>query len=447
MKANDRKAGASGAGAEQVGEAARLKNAEWLMAPETQTVFAALNRDGHEARAVGGAVRNTLMGLPVVDVDIATTATPDEVAAMVEAAGLKAVATGLGHGTMTVIVNHHPFEVTTLRLDVETFGRHATVRFTQDWAEDARRRDFTMNALYAGADGTVYDPLGGLGDILARQVRFIGDARERIREDYLRILRFFRFNADYGVGPLDKDGVLACVRERNGLRELSAERVRAEMFRLFAAPDALRALEAMYDAGLLLEVLGAAPRLALFGRMAALESVLGLSPNPVRRLCAMAVMTPEDAERLAARLKLSRAESRLLSAMSRSGCPGWRGAGAGGRSGGGVGELARDGSEQSARLALYRLGREEFEARVLDAWARAGVDVEDESWRRLFELPERWTPPEFPIKGADLMNVGLKPGPELGEMLRRLEARWTGDDFCAGRDELLLAAKVEAAGE
>jgi poly(A) polymerase len=444
MKANDRQAGA---GTERIGEATRLKAAEWLTAPETQAVFAALNRDGHEARAVGGAVRNTLMGLPVVDVDIATTATPDEVAAMVESAGLKAVATGLGHGTVTVIVNHHPFEVTTLRLDVETFGRHATVRFTQDWAEDARRRDFTMNALYAGADGAVYDPLGGLDDIMARRVRFIGEARERIREDYLRILRFFRFNADYGVGPLDEEGVLACVRERKGLRELSAERVRAEMFRLLVAPDALRALEAMYDAGLLLEVLGAPPRLALFGRMASLEGALGLSPNPVRRLCAMAVMIPEDAERLAARLKLSRAEGRLLSAMSKSGCANWRGTGVGGRSGGGVGELARDASEQPARLALYRLEREVFEARVLDAWVRMGVNVEDESWRRLFKLPERWTPPEFPLKGADLMDVGVKRGPELGEMLRRLEARWAGDDFCVGRDDLLQEAKAAAAAE
>lgn len=419
-----------------------IGKAGWLISRETQAVFAALNREGHEARAVGGAVRNTLMGLPVSDVDIATTATPAEVTALVERRGLKAVATGLGHGTMTVIVEHHPFEVTTLRQDVETFGRHATVQFTRDWTEDARRRDFTMNALYASADGEVYDPLGGYADIAARRVRFIGDARERIREDYLRILRFFRFNADYGAGPLDEEGLRACVRERKGLRELSAERVRTEMFRLLVAPQAGRSLQAMYDTGLLSDVLASAPRLALFDRMARLEAALGLAASPVRRLGALAAAIPEDAERLAERLRLSRAEGRLLAAMTgpcRS--AGWRLDAADPSNGDGPGGGL---NEQEARLALYRLGRETFEARVLDAWARAGAEPSDAGWRRLYGLPERWTPPEFPLKGADLMKRGMKSGPELGETLRQLEAQWTADGFRAGREEMLgwLALKT-----
>jgi poly(A) polymerase len=412
----------------------RLKDAQWLASNETQAVFAALNSGGHEARAVGGAVRNSLMGVPVIDVDIATTATPAEVTALAEDAGLKAVATGLGHGTVTVIVNHHPFEVTTLRQDVETFGRHATVRFTRDWAEDARRRDFTMNALYADADGAVYDPLGGYADIRERRVRFIGEARERIREDYLRILRFFRFNADYGAGPVDREGARACVLERKGLRELSAERVRAEFFRLLVAPAASRSLEAMYDSGLLLEVLASAPRLAQFDHMPRLETELDLAAHPVRRLCALAVATPEDAERLAARLKLSRAESRLLLTMSKSYCSKWR------RANTGAG-LSANLSEREARMALHRLGREAFEARVLDAWVRAGVSVADDSWRRLLETPKRWTPPDFPLKGADLMALGFKKGPELGRTLRRLEAAWAENDFQAGREDLLKLAR------
>lgn len=432
------------------GRPPRLEKAAWLESVETQTVFAALSRGGCQARAVGGAVRNTLMGLPVVDVDIATTATPAEVTALAEGAGLKAVATGLGHGTVTVIVNHHPFEVTTLRQDVETFGRHATVRFTRDWAEDARRRDFTMNALYADADGVVHDPLGGYADILARRVRFIGQPQERIREDYLRILRFFRFNADYGAGALDREGLQACIRERKGLRDLSAERVRAEFFRLLTAPAAGRSLEAMYDAGLLLEVLASAPRLALFDRMARLEAQLGLTPNPVRRLCALAAATAEDAERLAARLKLSRAESRLLLTMSKS-CESVGAGGGGQKAGrqesdrqasGGRLRLTPAMSGQEARKSLYSLGREAFEAQTLDAWVREGSPATDEQWRRLLETPLQWTAPAFPLKGADLLALGFRHGPELGETLKLLETRWANDDFQAQREQLLQMARA-----
>jgi poly(A) polymerase len=199
-----------------------LKDAEWLKRPETKRVFAALSADGVETRAVGGAVRNTLLGLPVTEIDLATTALPEQVMALARKAGLKAIPTGIEHGTVTVVVDGAPFEVTTLRRDVETYGRHATVAFTEDWEEDARRRDFTLNALYAGSDGTVFDPLGGYADLVAGRVRFIGEAEARIKEDYLRILRFFRFNAYYGKGPLDPEGLQASVRLRAGLDQLSA---------------------------------------------------------------------------------------------------------------------------------------------------------------------------------------------------------------------------------
>ena len=201
------------AGGDKTGLAS-LKDADWLTRKATQVVFDALSGEGVETRAVGGAVRNAFLKLPVAEVDLATTATPQEVIALAEKAGLKAVPTGIEHGTVTVIADGAPFEVTTLRRDVETFGRHAEVAFTRDWEADAKRRDFTLNALYADREGRVFDPLRGYDDLAAGRVRFIGDPAERIREDYLRILRFFRFNAYYGKGPLDEAGLKACVRER-----------------------------------------------------------------------------------------------------------------------------------------------------------------------------------------------------------------------------------------
>jgi poly(A) polymerase len=230
---------------ERVSAPPSLKEAEWLQWPETAKVFAALNAEGVETRAVGGAVRDALLGLPVTEIDLATTAVPQKVMTLAREAGLKAIPTGIEHGTVTVIVDEMPFEVTTLRRDVETFGRHAKVAFTEDWEEDARRRDFTLNALYADREGIVFDPLGFYADLMEGRVRFIGDAEARIKEDYLRILRFFRFNAYYGRGPLDADGLAASVKLREGLAQLSAERVAAEMRRLLVAPRAMRGLEAL----------------------------------------------------------------------------------------------------------------------------------------------------------------------------------------------------------
>src|SRR5215510_13333631 len=237
-----------------------LAGADWLTRADTLAVFDALAARGYAARAVGGAVRNALLGRPVIDVDIATPAHPDEVIAAARAAGLAAQPTGIAHGTVTVIAGHVAHEVTTLREDVEAHGRHATVAFTDDWAADARRRDFTINALYCNADGEVFDPLGGRGDVAAHRVRFIGQARERIREDYLRILRFFRLTAEYGAGAPDAEGLAACVLERDGLQRLSAERIRQELLRLLVAPRAAELVGSMLDYGLLPLVLSAAPR-------------------------------------------------------------------------------------------------------------------------------------------------------------------------------------------
>ncbi len=392
---------------------------DWFRSPELRAVFDALNRDGHEARIVGGALRNTLMGLPIVDADFAVTAEPDEVMRLARAAGLKTAPTGIAHGTVTIISGGRPFEATTLRRDVETDGRYAKVAFTRDWAADAARRDFTINALYAGADGQVYDPLGqGVADISRRWVRFIGRAIDRIREDYLRILRFFRFTADYSATPPDPDGLAACIEGRSGLAKLSAERIRTELFRLLTARQPMLALEPMADAGILGQVVGGVTRTAVFQRFAGIEAGFGLPPDPVRRLAALAVIVREDAERLSARLRLSGAEAGRLKAIAEP-------------------EPALHMSEREARVLLYRLGSDAYTGQVMLAWSRQGGD--EEGWRALYGLPAHWTPPEFPVTGKDLLARGFYAGPELGEALRALEDRWLASDFTLSRDDLLKA--------
>lgn len=398
----------------------RLDGADWLERAQTQAVFAAIRAGGYEARAVGGVVRNALLGEPVADVDIATPAPPEEVVRLAAAAGLKAVPTGLQHGTVTVIADHTPFEVTTLREDVETFGRHARVAFTDDWAADARRRDFTINALYCDAEGRVYDPLGGYADILARRVRFIGDPGERIREDYLRILRFFRLTAVYGLDDPDPDGLSAAVRERAGLALLSGERIRQELMRLLAARRAPDLIEVMRDHGLLTAVLPVAPRPVFLQRLAAIEEALGLMPNPALRLAALGVEVVEDAARLRDRLRLSTAEFEVLLRAASGPLRG----------------LHPGSDESKAKECLYRQGAEAMRQELLLNWARSGANPRDPAGAALYSLPDRWQPPAFPLGGADVVSAGVAPGPRVGEILRELENRWIGAGFPDDRRQL-----------
>src|SRR3979490_1916016 len=255
-----------------------LADAPWLKSGPAARVLEILDGDGEEARVVGGAVRNALMKIPTADIDIATTAVPEEVVRRAKAAGIKSVPTGIEHGTVTLVVDGHPFEVTTLREDTETSGRKAKVAFGRDWIRDAERRDFTINGLSVDADGVVHDHVGGLADIAARRVRFIGDPNQRIAEDYLRILRFFRIHAAYGAGELDRAGYLACIGGRIGLANLSAERVRMEMLKLVVAEGALVAVTAMADAGLLLPIFGGIAYTGPFAAMIAAERSLGFEP-------------------------------------------------------------------------------------------------------------------------------------------------------------------------
>ena len=292
-----------------------LAGTVWLVRGPLAQLLDVLNADGEEARAIGGAVRDTLIGREPSEIDVATTALPAEVTRRVEQAGFKAVPTGIDHGTITVVIASQPFEVTTLREDVETFGRKAIVRFGRDWRADAERRDFTINALSASRDGTVHDYVGGLADLKARRIRFIGNAAMRIAEDYLRILRFFRFHAAYGEGPPDAAGLSAAIASREGLERLSRERVRMELMKLIPAPRSVAALGIMAEAGILGPVLGGVPLLPGFAAMIAAEDALGLARDPVRELGALAVQIVEDAERLWQRLRLSNAEHEQLAAM------------------------------------------------------------------------------------------------------------------------------------
>ena len=391
-------------------EARVLADAPWLKSGPAGRVLDLLNGNGEEARVVGGAVRNALLKLPIGDTDIATTALPDEVIRRAQAAGIKSVPTGIEHGTVTLVVDKQPFEVTTLREDTETFGRKAKVAFGRDWVRDAERRDFTINGLSVDADGVVHDYVGGLADIAARRVRFIGEAGERIAEDYLRILRFFRIHAVYGAGEPDRTGYLACIAGRAGLSALSAERVRMEMLKLVVADGAAVAAVAMVDAGLLGAIFGGVAYTGPFAAMIALERLLGLTPDPVRRLGALGVAVTEDAKRIAQRLRLSNAETKALDSI---GHRWWRLA-------------AMD--EATARRRLYRLGEEAYRNRLLLAWARAGgSDTPD--WRQSITLPQRWSAPKFPLKAADFIARGIAEGPALGHVLTLAEDAWLAADF------------------
>ena len=386
------------------------------------------NRRG-STHVVGGAVRNTLLGVPVKDVDIATARRPEGVVRIAERLGYKPVPTGIEHGTVTVVTPAGPYEVTTFRADVDTDGRHARVAFTDDMRLDAERRDFTINALYADADGAIHDVIGGLSDLASRTVRFIGSADGRIAEDYLRILRFFRFQAHYGRGRPETDGLKACARHKDGLDRLSPERVWSELRRLLEAPEPGMTLLWMRQTGVLTAVLPESGKWgidAIPGLVAA-ERDLGWTPDPMLRLMAM---VPPDAERMAAlarRLRMSGAEADRLALWAATAPPG------------------PALSEAALRERLYREGRGGLEdhLRLALASARAraveGTDglAEAGGHARLLGIAETWQPPAFPLKGRDLIERGATPGPDLGERLKALEERWIGSGFVLGRDELL----------
>lgn len=380
--------------------AERLTNEDWLTASSTRAVIAALEAKGGKgvARFVGGAVRNAVMGLAVGDVDIATPLTPDQVIEALDAAGLKHAPTGLTHGTVTAIAEHTPFEITTLRQDVTTDGRNATVAFTDDWTEDAMRRDFRLNALYADPDGLIFDPTGeGVADALAGRIVFVGDAETRIREDYLRILRFFRFYAWYGRGEADPVALAACAALKEGMVRLSAERVWKELQKLLAAKDPVPAVRLMGETGVLAQVLPEAANLPRF------EAVAALDTDPMLRLAALL----DGPAGVAERLRLSNAQRDRLAAALAADPP----------------VTARMG-EPAARRALYAIGWQAFVDRL--RLAQAGQAGNPEA---LIAALDGWRRPVLPISGKDVVALGVEAGPRVSEILKAVEAWWINNDF------------------
>ncbi len=376
----------------------------WLHERTVGRVIAALTAAGATARFVGGCVRDNLVGLPVTDIDIAIDVDPNTVTALLEQAKIKAVPTGIDHGTVTAVAGHRPFEITTLRRDVETYGRHAAVAFTEDWHEDAARRDFTINALYRDPDGTLFDPMHGKPDLADGRIRFVGVARDRIEEDRLRVLRFFRFYARYGAPPADPEAIEACKEAADRLDLLSAERVQKELLKLFGAHDPIPALRLMRDCGVLEAVL---PE---FVGLEVLEGLLEIEnsrreADPALRLAAVLPRKAETVAAVALRLKFPNAlRDRLAQTAS-----------------------VRLDSAHAAKT-VYRLGPRLAHDTALLAGARG-----EPGWERVLIASDAWAPLHFPLAGADVLSLGVEAGPEVGVYLRRVEDWWVEGGFKADR--------------
>ncbi len=365
-----------------------------------------INQAGGEVRVAGGAVRNSLLGVPISDVDLATTMLPHDVMRVCKAAGFGVHPTGIDHGTITVVNKGQPFEVTTLRLDVETDGRRAIVAFTDNWEADALRRDFTMNAMYCDAAGKIYDFTTGYFDIQRKRVRFVGNSEARIKEDYLRILRFFRFHAWYGKGSPCPVGLAASIKLKSGLKKISAERIRQELIKLIIAPRAVETLKVMATSGILKVILPYTEEWRVLARLPA-DAVLRLS-----------VLAKKPAE-MQTRLRLSNDEAFRIESLN----------------------VAPDISPKfrpaEQRVLLYQLGVETWCDAVQVAWAKSRAKLDDAKWKALLDLPNLWPVPKFPVTGKDLLAMSFPSGPGMGAALGELEDWWVASDFKPSRDELL----------
>jgi poly(A) polymerase len=393
-----------------------------MNAPALEAVLAALG----EARIVGGAVRDALMERPVSDIDIATPLTPPEILLRLKEASIKAVPTGIAHGTVTAIADGKPFEITTLRRDVAADGRHAVVAFTDDWEEDARRRDFTINALYLSGDGEIFDYATGMEDLLAGRVRFMGEARTRIAEDYLRILRLFRFHAWYGKGEIDDEALRAAADGKAGLARLSGERVQKEMLRLLESRDPAPVLRVRAAAGILSDLLPGALNLPRLERLTEVDADHGFAPDALLRLAAL---LPEDkaaAHAIAGKLRLSNAGRARLEELAAPDAP-----------------VTSHLSAAEAHRLLYRIGPARFRDRVFLKWAAASGQANIMPWRLLLARADKWKRPKFPPTGADVMAAGVREGPAIGEILGALEQWWVEKDF--PQDPALLTARLQSA--
>ena len=418
----------------------KLAPQDWLAAPQTQAVVAALSAGGTEVRFVGGCVRDAILNRPISDIDIATPDSPQRVIELLEAAGLEAIPTGIDHGTITAVVEGVAFEVTTLRVDVATDGRRAEVAFTDDWIADARRRDFTINTFSATLDGDVFDPFDSFGDLGHGRIRFVGNPTTRIEEDVLRILRFFRFYAHYGRPPLSAEALAACRRHAALLPNLSGERVRGELLRILAAPDPANILLLMRGFGVLQQILPEVGEHARhIGRLRLLQwldttalRLDSLHPDPLRRLAAVLDTDSTGAAAAADRLRLSRADSDRLAALVAPEC-----------------DIVAGMDENARRRALYRLGANRLRDLALIAWANERAvnprptAARTEAWTAILEAAENWMPIEFPLKGRDAIALGMTPGPAMGKALANVETWWEDRGCRAGHSACLERLKIE----
>ena len=396
----------------------------WMCEPATRQLLGALQREGIVARFVGGCVRDALLGRAIADIDLATPARPEEIVAALAKSGIKAVPTGIEHGTITAVLPPRHFEITTLRRDVETYGRHARVAFDADWSEDAARRDFTINAIYLDPDGTVHDPVGGLPDLAAHRVRFVGAPGQRIAEDVLRVLRYYRFEARFGGGSGDAAARAACREAVPLLPKLSAERVAQELLRLLATTDPVPALRMMREDGVLAAILPEASRLDRIARLIQIEP----ETDALRRLAALIAVDAAGAARLAERLRLSNAMRDRLAGLA----PPW--------------PLDPTGSEQEQRRALYRLGADRYRDLALLLAAEGRLD--EVRLRERLALAANWQTPVLPIAGRDVTALGVPPGPRVGRLLADVRRWWEEGDFKAERPACLARLReLVAAGD
>ncbi len=412
----------------------KLAGAKWLEAKELKKLFETFLVKGDELKVVGGAPRNHLLGKPVEDIDLATVFTPDEIISKAKRADIKTIPTGIEHGTVTLLINDTTFEITTLRADVKTDGRRATVEFGTSWLEDAKRRDFTINALYVLADGTIEDPLGtGLADIKTQTVRFIGNAENRIREDFLRSLRYYRFACQYTKPPFDPKAISATIKLKQGLRSLSAERVKSELFKILSASEPIEVVTELYQNGILAALLGTAPNIRAFFKLVELEKKINEKPDAALRLAGLSTWHIGDVERLTKRFKLSKTETKKIELKVKT-------------------DLEKNSlitsldQTEPEGLFLYNkyhliYGKENYSALLKLLYAlghsplNLGALVEKIISMETYELKE------IPVKGADIIRKGVTPGPEVGEILERLTMEWLRSDRKRSREELLALIK------
>ncbi len=398
-----------------------LKDAEWLRDPALKAVLTAMRADGGEARIAGGAVRNALLGQPINDIDIATDQTPEDIIRLAKSAGLSVHPTGLEHGTVTVVAGpkdaRQGFEVTTLRVDVETDGRRAKVAFTDDWSADAHRRDFTFNALFCDEHGEIFDLVDGLEDLRCGRVRFVGSPAERIEEDHLRILRFFRFYAWYGEGAPDREALAACVKARGALAKLSRERIRQEMLKLLTGPGAAPTLSIMHKHGVLTPLLAGRIDLTRFERLSDVEAAQALAADPVRRLRALSA--DQTAQDLRKALVLSNEETKRLAALET------------------LPPLSPAFRHAERQTLLYWHGSQAVIDKLLLDWSASEQPANDADYAALLGEAQAWQRPELPIGGKDLQAAGVAEGKELGRLLQALEDWWVAGGFAANKAELM----------